>query len=116
VLSWNNNEHMAWYDPTKMGTIRFTENTISAIADTRFPGISVYPNPFTDMLFVRSQALIEEFAVYSMQGEMLEFRGSLSAASLSCRMGNYQPGIYLIRLKMGAGRYLTYKISKRNQD
>jgi hypothetical protein len=113
VLSWNNNEHMAWYDPTKMGTIRYTENSISSIDDIKFPDVSVYPNPVSGRIFVRSQSGIEEFSIYSIQGELLHFQGGLVTSTLSCDMSDYQAGLYILRLKLDNGIYLNYKIFKR---
>lgn len=114
VLSWNNNEHMAYYNPTKMGTIRFTESTISSIDDFQPSVVSIYPNPVTGSLFVSAQSAIEEIVLYSIQGEILNIQTSLSIASLSYDMSNYRAGIYIMRLKLENGGYLNYKILKKD--
>jgi len=112
VLSWNNNEHMAYYNPTKMGIIRFTENTISSIDEFQHSGVSIYPNPVSGSLFVSSPSLVDEIYIYSIQGEILHFQSGLSTSSISYDMSNYRAGIYIMRLKLEDGSYLSHKIIK----
>jgi len=114
VLSWNNNEHMAYYNPTKMGTIRYTENTISAIDDFQKAEVSIYPNPVTSRLFVNSSSVVEEISLHSIQGEIYYIQGGLSTKSAAIDMSSYNAGLYILKLKLDNGSSPAYKICKRN--
>jgi hypothetical protein len=116
VLSWNNNEHMAWYNPAMMGTISFTGGEITTAKDLRHPGISVYPNPVSGTLFINSPERVEEITLYSLLGEVLDVQRGLSVTSFSYDMGHHKEGIYLLRLKLENERYQNFRICKRGNE
>jgi hypothetical protein len=114
VLSWNQNDHMAWFNPTKMGTISFTDNTINRINNLQSPDISIYPNPFVNSLFINSQFPIEATSIYSIQGQLLNIQTGLLSTNITLNMNKYSPGPYIIKLKLENGTCLNYKIFKSN--
>jgi hypothetical protein len=94
---------MAWYNPTKMGTIRFTENTITSFKNTESCGISVYPNPSADNVLIQSQQQFDEVLIYSVHGQLMYSQEDLSATGISLDIRNFKPGIYILKVAMKDG-------------
>jgi hypothetical protein len=116
VLSWNKNEHMAWYNPTKMGTISFTENTISSLKNTELSYISVYPNPVDNNVLIQSPQQFNEVVVYSAQGQLMYDQTGLSTYNISLDINNFKPGIYILNVKMNDGTCVNYKMVKSSME
>jgi hypothetical protein len=112
VLSWNNNEHKAWYNPTKMGTIRFTENTITSLKNTESSYISVFPNPAGNNVLIQSRKQFNKVEIYSAQGQLLYDQGDLSTSTITLDINYLKPGIYILNVKMKDGSFLTHKMVK----
>jgi hypothetical protein len=116
VLSWNKNDHMTWYNPTKMGTISFTENTINSFKNAEFSYISVYPNPVASDVLIQSPKQFNEVAIYSMQGQLMFDQESLSTSKISLDINNFKPGIYILNVKMNDGTCANYKLVKSSLE
>jgi hypothetical protein len=116
VLSWNKNEHMAWYNPTKMGTIIFTENTITSVKDAKGAGVSIYPNPVAGKAILQSTALFDEVAIYSMEGQLMYGEEGLSTTHISLDMNNFKPGLYILCVRMQDGTRLNYKLVRSTME
>jgi hypothetical protein len=112
VMSWNNNLHMAYYNPTHMGTIIYSENTITTVKNPAIPVISVYPNPVTDHLLVQSPGLFDEVVIFSTEGQIIYDRKGLSTTSMSLDVIDFKPGIYILNVKMLNGSQVNYKLVK----
>jgi hypothetical protein len=112
VLSWNNNEHMAYYNPSKMGTIELVEST-TGINYKQIQDISVTPNPASDYMLVKSLISINELYIYSIQGKLLYKKTGTQTTEISLNISGYQPGIYLMKVKLANNKYLNCKISKK---
>jgi hypothetical protein len=116
VLSWNKNLHMAWYDPTHMGTIVFSENSITSVKNTGPSHVSVYPNPVSDKVLIRSPEQINELAVFSAQGQLLQGQKRLAATDITLDIKDYKPGIYILVVKMQDGTRVNYKLIKNGPE
>jgi hypothetical protein len=116
VLSWNKNEHMAWYNPTKMGTIIFTENTITSFKNTELSNISVYPNPVSNNVLIQSPQQFNEVVIYSVQGQLMYDQTGLSTSYISLDINNFKPGIYILNVKMNDGTCVNYKLVKSSLE
>jgi hypothetical protein len=116
VMSWNNNLHMAYYDPTHMGTIIYTENTITSFKNPEVSNISVYPNPASDHVLVQSPKEFSEVAIYSAQGQRMYEKTGLSATHFSLDVNSFKAGIYILNVKMKDGTYVKYKLVKTGQE
>jgi len=112
VLSWNNNQHMAWYNPSKMGTIELVEST-SGIDNKQIQDISVTPNPTSGDIIVKSLISINEISIYSIQGQLLYKKTGTQTTEFSLNISGYQTGMYLMKVKLANNKYLNYKISKK---
>ncbi|MFP9097846.1 BspA family leucine-rich repeat surface protein [Flavobacterium sp. RHBU_24] len=74
-------------------------------------GISIYPNPVTDVLYLKPQEGIapEEVKVYNMQGrELLDFKQNLDAVNLQ----SLSSGLYMVTVKTNVGQ-LNYRVVKK---
>ncbi len=116
VLSWNNNLHMAYYNPTHMGTIIYTENTITSVKNPGESAISVYPNPATDKVLVQSPKEFAEVVIYSAQGQKMYEETGLSATRISVDMHAFKTGLYIMNVKMKDGSHSNYKLVKSSQE
>lgn len=112
VLSWNKNEHMAWYNPGKMGTIKFVESTTS-VNDIDLNCISIFPNPTTNCAVVKASSFIDEILVSSIQGQLLYKKVVSNSAEVSLDLTSLQPSLYLVGIRFSDGKYSNCKIVKR---
>jgi hypothetical protein len=116
VLSWNKNLHMAWYDPTHMGTIVFSENTITSVKKTRSSNVSVFPNPASDKVLIQSPEEFNAVVIYSAQGQILYDQKGLSSSGISLDLHHFKPGIYVLTVKMQDGSLVNYKLVKSDTE
>jgi len=116
VLSWNNNEHMAWYNPTKMGKIIFTESTITSDKKTEASKISVYPNPVADKVLIQSPDQFNEVAIYSAHGQLMYKQEGLSFNSIELNINNFKHGVYILTVKMCDGTRVNHKLVKNSPE
>jgi hypothetical protein len=110
VLSWNKNEHMAWYNPTKLGTIIFTENTITFLKNTKSSDVLVYTNPVSNNVLIQSSKQFNEVVIYSVQGQLMIDHSGLSNSSIYLDINKFQPGIYILLVKMNDGTWANCKL------
>jgi hypothetical protein len=103
---------MAWYNPTKMGTIIFTENTISSLKNIEPSSVSVYPNPVANNVSLRSTQQIDEVSIFSVHGQLMLEQSGLSATDISLDINNFKPGVYILNVKMHDGTLVNHKLVK----
>ena len=74
--------------------------------------ISVYPNPFEDVVFIESELDVLEFELLDMNGKLLHLKENLQETTLSIDKSLLQKGIYVLKIKTVRG--LSYfKILKK---
>jgi hypothetical protein len=109
VLSWNKNEHLAWQNPSKMGTIQLVE-MLSNIENNYLQDISVYPNPAGDLIIVSSKTNIKNISIFSMSGHEVLSRSKVNSGSTQLDLSNIQTGLYLLRVAQENGMVSNTKI------
>jgi hypothetical protein len=77
---------------------------------TESPQLSYYPNPVRDILMIKALDYINQLAVYSEQGQLLQLQFPFST-NYSLDMTPLTSGFYLVRLNTPSGNY-TLKIIK----
>ena len=119
------------YTPTTSGTIRFyshTDSTCSgatdsstshtrsvtcmgtlAVNDLSKSAISVYPNPFKDILKISDVKGVKSITVNDMSGRAVK---SLEPAA-EINLSNLKEGLYIVNLKMEDGSVKTFKAIKK---
>lgn len=65
--------------------------------DLRDPGVTLFPNPADQHLVLSNVVGYESYAVFNLTGSKLE-TGLISGDALHLETGNYQAGIYYIRI------------------
>ena len=74
--------------------------------------ISVYPNPFEDVVFIESELDVLGFELLDMNGKLLHLKENLQETTLSIDKSLLQKGIYVLKIKTVRG--LSYfKILKK---
>ena len=69
--------------------------------------VKVYPNPTTGVVFIQSQEVLKQFAVYNMLGQQVNAR-----TSNEVNLANVQNGVYLLEVTFVNGQKLSQKIIK----
>lgn len=88
-------------------TIDYT--TSLAVSDVNKAGISVYPNPFTDVLKISDVKGIKSISVSDVSGREVK---SL-APSAELNLSNLKTGLYIVNLKMEDGSVKSFKAIKK---
>lgn len=111
VLSWNKNDHMAWYTPSKMGTLEF--DGLTALVDQEAQLIKIYPNPATDLMSVESDKAIKTWSLLTTQGQLITCSNLVQATKFSINLGNLDHGLYILKTTDISGNQSSYKILKK---
>ncbi|MDG1148639.1 MAG: Type 1 glutamine amidotransferase-like domain-containing protein [Crocinitomicaceae bacterium] len=65
--------------------------------------ISVYPNPFDDILFIESDLELLEFELLDINGKLLQRKENLHKTMLSINKTTLRAGVYLLKVKTREG-------------
>jgi hypothetical protein len=112
VLSWNKNEHMAWYDPSKMGTLEFVDK-ISTTNNFELNRIRVFPNPNTEYVSVASEIAITGWIIFSLDGRKVTQGSDNLSNDITIDTRNLFPGIYILKVIDTTGQPTSLKFVKR---
>lgn len=91
-----------------MGAYEFTYTTL-AVSDVNKAKISVYPNPFTDVLKISDLTGVKAISVNDMTGR--EVKSLVPSAEIN--LSNLKTGLYILNLKMEDGSVKTFKTIKK---
>jgi hypothetical protein len=91
-----------------MGAYEFTYTTL-AVSDVNKANISVYPNPFTDVLKISDVKGVRSVSVNDMSGRQVK---SL-APSAEINLSSLNAGLYIVNLQMEDGSVKTFKAIKK---
>ncbi len=80
-----------------------------AVSDVNKAGISVFPNPFTDVLKISDVKGVKSISVSDVSGREVK---SL-APSAELNLSSLQSGLYIVNLKMEDGSVKTFKAIKK---
>ncbi|MFC2138777.1 sugar-binding protein, partial [Bacteroidota bacterium] len=106
ALAWNDNNHEAWENPSKMGTIKFIGGTNSEPQDTtpsdsttdiilsNSLAISIYPNPVISYFTVKANELINQITLYTLDGKVLLKSNNINKNVISMKTEGIGKGIY----------------------
>ena len=96
------------YGQTEDYTINIKDKTL-AVGDINKTEISVYPNPFTDVLNISDVKGVKSVSVNDVSGREVK---SL-APSAELNLSNLKAGLYIVNLKMEDGSVKTFKAIKK---
>jgi len=80
-----------------------------AVSDVNKSGISIYPNPFTDVLRISDVKGVKSVSVNDMSGRQVK---SL-APSAELNLSSLKEGLYIVTLQMEDGSVKTFKAIKK---
>lgn len=89
-------------------TLNIQDETMS-VSDIKKNSISVYPNPFTDVLKISDVKGVKSVSVNDVSGREVK---SL-APSAELNLSNLKAGLYIVNLKMEDGSVKTFKAIKK---
>ena len=78
-------------------TANFSEEATDVEEVQSTPGILVFPNPVTNMLYIRASSLLSEIQVLDLSGRLLLW-DQPGSASAEISLGHLPAGLYLIRI------------------
>jgi PKD repeat protein len=94
------------------------KNLVSILPNSaHFPSksyIKIYPNPANDIIFISSNAFVEEIQVFTLDGRFV-FSETLDANHQSFNVKNLETGMYLLILKNKGGTE-SFKIFAKEQN
>jgi hypothetical protein len=72
-------------------------------------GVSIYPNPSSDWLFVDTSIDLEEINITNATGQIVEYTGNLINP---IDISSFEQGFYMVRLKLKNGRFVNERLRK----
>lgn len=106
------------YEPY-FGTSDVTSNktieVILTLTDVDKPltnNLSVYPNPVSDNLFVKSDSQIETIQIISITGSIVIEKQVFSEQIVNIPVNSLSKGTYITRIKLNGGKTIHYKLIK----
>ena len=96
------------YGQTEDYTINIKDKTL-AVSDISKTGISVYPNPFTDVLKISDVKGVKSVSVNDISGREVKSH----APSAEINLSSLKAGLYIVNLKMEDGSVKTFKAIKK---
>ena len=110
ALAWNDNNHQAWENPSKMGTVMFVggpdsepedstpNNNSDGINLTNKSEIFIYPNPAKGYFTVSSDESIKEIIIYSLDGNVIYSNNKNLLNEIRINTSDFNRGLYIINL------------------
>lgn len=80
-----------------------------AVSDVTKAGISVYPNPFTDVLKISDVKGVKSVSVNDISGRQV----ATLAVSAELNLSNLKAGLYIVNLQMADGSVKSFKAIKK---
>jgi hypothetical protein len=112
VLSWNNNEHMAWYNPAKMGTMIFDgvlNSTVNIEAENNY----IYPNPAESIVTIVTENPIQSWSLYSAYGQLIQTESNLHQKTKLDFIEKLSSGTYILKVSDINGNTNCFKLLKK---
>ncbi len=104
-------------DVVYLSSLMVTEDLGTGLEDKSFENsVSVFPVPFNDRIYVKSDNDISEVALYNSAGMLVKTIKTSSASTdgLKLNTGNLEAGVYIVSVKGGNGEHITRQIVKAN--
>jgi hypothetical protein len=93
-----------WLGTDAHGVVRFDENSWLGINNERNEmEISIYPNPFMDLLNIMSSSSINSISIYDMTGKMIMNRKIEAESKVNLETHQFAEGIYSVKVEMKTG-------------
>ncbi len=80
-----------------------------AVANTTKDNISVYPNPFTEVLNISDAQNVKSVTIHDMSGRQVK----TLASSANLNLSQLKEGVYIVNLHMKDGKTQSFKVIKK---
>jgi hypothetical protein len=77
------------------------------------PGIKLYPNPASDMIYIEAGAEISQVTVYNAVGRVVMDQTFRSNPRVDLNVGSLIPGLYMIKVDFDKDQSTMVKLLKR---
>ncbi len=104
-------------DVVYLSSLMVTEDLGTGIEDKSFENsVSVFPVPFNDRIYVKSDNDISEVALYNSAGMLVKTINAVSTSNdgLKLNTGNLEAGVYIVSVTGKNGERFTRQIVKAN--
>jgi hypothetical protein len=98
AMAWNNNEHEAYFNPSKMGTVQFNSEIITNSFTAVSRHYSLYPNPVEDILVLESDISISTIRIISVDGRFISEANCDQSFSQRLDLSQLKKGLYFIEI------------------
>ena len=114
MVSWNTTVDENYFNTAYYGTITLSDMTDeTAISDVApVPGLSLYPNPVADQLYIQAGNPIKEVVVYDVVGRQTNNIKNLNSNSVTLNVGDLgNNAIYIVKIVDNQGNVSSKKIT-----
>ncbi len=95
------NETSGWtpFSPDSYNMINFTVAYPTGIEEFTAGKPSIYPNPVTDVLYIKSSSIIKSIQILDISGKQISRQEPHTTGTVSVSVNNLNKGVYLIRME-----------------
>jgi hypothetical protein len=112
AMAWNNNEHEAYFNPSKMGTVLFSDANLPTLIEALNQHYKFYPNPVNDRLTIESNKAIGKLRILSVDGRLIDEADFVAGPVQSVNLSWLQKGLYFIEVTGELGETEILQIIK----
>ncbi|MGF1555557.1 T9SS type A sorting domain-containing protein [Paucihalobacter sp.] len=95
------------------GTVwSFTTGQALSVLENELPSLGVYPNPFNDILHIKSNNNLTEIVIFDLLGKTVAKYGESDLVNSTVDLSNLLQGLYLMKITSG-NKTQTLKITKK---
>ncbi len=110
LLNKTNGFSYTWADAlARIDTSHATENTLGTATISTENGVSIYPNPVTDILYVNATVKPVSFSIVTLQGILIK-TGTINGVIID--FSDIAKGIYITSIEFENGEVIVQKIMK----
>jgi hypothetical protein len=111
AMAWHNNQHEAYFNPSKMGTVYISSEIISSVNSNSLT-YKIYPNPVRDYLNIASDLNFNDITIRSIDGKICLVKRFDNVCNQTIDLSKLNPGIYFLKINYASNKKDQIKIIK----
>jgi hypothetical protein len=112
AMAWHNNEHEAYLNPSKMGTVFISSEVLSSV-NTDAISFKIFPNPAKDNLSIESDFPVSKIRLLSVDAKLCFEKTDLNENKLTLDIRSLDSGIYFMEISYTTLKKEFIKIIKK---